>query len=203
MTGLAAAAPPGVPRGEEAGRARREAWRRAVHAASGLLGLVAARLSARQAGALFVLVVLAAVGAEVARRTWPRFRGVVERVAGDLFRPAEQRGLSGAATLAVGYAVTWWVFPAAAATPAILVAAIADPIAATVGSQVPGGGRKTWAGTAACACAAALVLLPTGAPPAAVVAAALVAAAAERAPWRGSDNLTVPIAVAGVLWVLA
>ncbi len=65
--------------------------------------------------------------------------------------------------LALGYALAWWLFPTAAAERAILVTAVADPMAATVGTRFGGGRRKSWAGSAACAATAVLVLLLTGA----------------------------------------
>jgi len=111
--------------------------------------------------------------------------------------------VSGAATLALGYALAWWLFPVLAAERAILVAAVADPMAATIGSRFGGGGRKSLAGSAACAAAAALVLLLTGTPGTTAVVVAAVATAAERAPWRGADNVLVPVSVGAVLWRMA
>jgi dolichol kinase len=180
-------------------RARRETWRRALHVASGSLGPLAVAVGPAVATPGFaVLVVLAAV-TETARITSSRSSEAVNRFAGGLFRPAETGAVSGAATLALGYALTWWLFPAAVAERAIVVAAIADPVAATVGSRAGGGKAKSWIGSLACACAAALVLLLSHVAPAAVAAAAVGAALAERAPWRGSDNITVPLVVAAVL----
>jgi dolichol kinase len=182
--------------------ARRETWRRGLHLASGALGPLAAALQPGVAAAGFAGLVAVAAAAETLRLASPGARARIDRLAGAVFRPSEARTVSGAATLAVGYALTWWLFPAALAERAIIVAAVADPVAATVGSRVGGGDTKTWAGSLACACAAALVLMPAhlGAP--AVAAAALAAAVAERAPWHGADNLTVPLVVAAVLWWL-
>lgn len=181
-------------------RAPRESWRRGCHVASGVLGPLAAALEPRVAAAAFGGLVAVAIAVETLRLASPRAAARIGRLAGALFRPSEARTVSGAATLALGYALTWWVFPAAAAERAIVVAAVADPVAATVGSRLRGTRAKTWAGSLACACAAALVLLPSHLSVPAVAAAALGAAAAERAPWRGSDNVTVPLAVAAVLW---
>ena len=184
------------------GRAPREAWRRGLHLASGLLGPLAAALQPGVAATAFGGLVALAVTAETLRLASPRAREVIGRLAGGLFRPSESRTVSGAATLALGYALTWWIFPAPIAERAIVVAAVADPIAATVGSRVARGGSKSWAGSLACACAAALVLLPAHLAAPVVVVAAVGAAVAERSPWRGSDNVTVPLVVAAVLrWV--
>jgi dolichol kinase len=183
-------------------RAPRESWRRGLHLASGVLGPLAATLDPRVAAAAFAVLVAVAAAAETLRLASPRAGKRIGRLAGALFRPSEARSVSGAATLALGYALAWWLFPAAIAERAIVVAAVADPVAATVGSRVGGGGSKTWAGSLACACAAALVLLPGHLAAPAVAVAAIGAAVAERAPWHGSDNVAVPLVVAGLLWWL-
>ncbi len=180
-----------------------EAWRRTVHVASGALGPLAAGLPPPVAALAFGGLVATAGAAEVARLASPRVHAWLDRFAGVLFRPAEARRISGATTLAVGYALAWWLFPVGAAERAILVEALADPMAATVGSRAGGSAGKTWAGTAACAVTAALVLLLTRVPPLVAGTAAVAAAVAERAPWRGVDNITVPVLVAAVLRLLA
>jgi len=181
------------------GRAPREHWRRGLHLASGALGPLAAALKPGVAATGFAALLALAAAAETLRLASPRAREVIARLAGGMFRPSEARTVSGAATLALGYALTWWMFPAAIAERAIVVAAVADPIAATVGSRVAREGSKSWAGTLACACAAALVLVPAHLAAPAVAVAAASAAAAERIPWRGSDNVAVPLVVAAVL----
>lgn len=181
------------------GPAPREYWRRGLHLASGVLGPLAAVLEPGVAAAGFGGLVALAALAETLRLAVPRARAAIGRLAGDLFRPPEAQTVSGAATLALGYALTWWLFPAPIAERAIVVAAVADPVAATVGSRVAGRDAKSWVGSLACLCAAAVALLPWHLPARAIGAAALGAAAAERAPWRGSDNVTVPLVVAAVL----
>jgi dolichol kinase len=185
------------------GTADDEVRRRTVHVASGVLGPLAAAAGSRVATPAFVALVVVAGVAELARRRWPWARAALQRLAGPLFRPGEATMVSGAAMLALGYAMAWWLFPVAAAERAILVAAVADPMAATVGSRFGGGRRKSWAGSAACAAAAALVLLLTGLPGGTVAIGAVVAAVAERAPWRGADNLLVPVGVGATLWWMA
>ena len=190
---------PGAARDETA---RGESWRRTLHVASGVLGPLAAALGRRVATPAFVALVVAAAVAEIARWRWSWMRLRLQRLAGELFRPAETSRVSGATTLAVGYALAWWLFPVAAAERAILVAALADPVAATVGTRFGAGRRKSWPGSAACAATAALVLLLTGLGGGAAVVAAVVAMAAERAPWHGADNVLVPVSVAAVLWLM-
>lgn len=195
-------------RGEGPGAASRAgsagaAWRRTVHLASGVIGPLAARLPAATAALAFGGLVALAGAAETLRLASPKVHAWIERLAGRLFRPAEAAGVSGATALALGYALAWWLFPGRAAERAILVTAVADPTAAVVGGRFGAGAGKSWAGSAACAAAAAVVLVAAGTPPAAVAAAAVGAALAERAPWRGADNVTVPIVVAALLRLLA
>jgi len=147
----------------------------------------------------FAILVVIAAAAEAARLASPQAAALVARVAGGAFRPAEVRRPSGAGTLALGYALTWWLFPAAVAEAAIVVTALADPAAAIVGSRYGRGAAKSLAGSLACAGAAALVLAVFGVGPAALVLAAIGAAVAERSPWRGTDNLAVPLVVGALL----
>ena len=198
-TALPAAAHPGPEKRSAAGEGRR----RALHVASGAIGPLAAAVGARVATPAFVALVVLAGGAEAARLRWPWARTRLERLAGGLFRPDEASTVSGATMLACGYALAWWLFPAAAAERAILVAAVADPMAAMVGSRFGGGRRKSWAGSAACASTVAVILLLTGLPVVTTAFAAVVAAAVERAPWHGSDNVAIPVGVGAVLWWMA
>ena len=137
--------------------------------------------------------------AETARLASPRVAAALARLAGGAFRPSEAHRPSGAGTLALGYAVVWWLFPPAVAEAAIVVAALADPAAALVGSRFGRGVAKSVPGSLACACVAATVLAVLRFPPAALVVAAIGAAAAERAPWPGTDNFVVPLAVGALL----
>jgi dolichol kinase len=180
-----------------------ERWRRTLHVASGGIGPLAAALGPRVASIGFAVLVAVAAAAEAARLTWPRAEATVTRLAGRLFRPAEAGRVSGASLLALGFALAWWLFPVGIAERAILVAAMADPMAATAGAQAGSVGHKSWEGTAACAVTAALVLLLTRVPLGTAAVAAVAAALAERVPWRGADNITVPVAVAVVLQALA
>lgn len=87
------------------------AWRRTVHVASGGVGLLAARLPPAVAAVAFGGLVAVAAAAETIRLASPRAHAWFDRVAGRLFRPAEATRVSGATTLALGYALTWWLFP--------------------------------------------------------------------------------------------
>lgn len=140
--------------------------------------------------------------AETARLTSARAGALLARFAGGVFRPAELRAPSGAGTLAVGYALAWWLFSPDVAEAAIVVAAVADPAAALVGVRFGRGARKSLPGSLACACAAALALAVLRVGPVGIAVSAVGAALAERAPWRGTDNLAVPLVVGMLLWWL-
>jgi dolichol kinase len=183
--------------------ARDDTWWRTVHVASGGLGLLAARLPRETAALGFAALLVVAGVAEAVRLSSPAWRRRFDLVAGRLFRPGEATGITGATTLALGYALAWWFFPPLVAERAILVAAVADPTAALVGTRAGAWGRKTWAGSLACAATAALVLVLTGVAAPQALAGGGVAAVAERAPWRAADNVTVPVLVAAVLRLLA
>ncbi len=185
------------------GRARREARRRTVHLASGVLGPLAVAVGPAIATPAFAALLAVAVAAEAARLLSPRARAGLGGLAGDLFRPAEADRPSGASALALGYALTWWLFPPATAGAAIVVAAVADPAAALVGSRFGGTSPKSLPGSLACMAAAALVLAAYRMPAMLIAFASVGAALAERAPWRGSDNVIVPLTVAALLGLAA
>ena len=182
--------------------APRETWRRALHLASGSLGLAPSLLSHRAVTVLLLALLAVAAALELLRRRSAALRSLLERLAGGAIRPDEQSALTGASVLAAGYTVTWLLFPARAAGPAIVVAALADPAAALAGLKAGGTwGRKTWTGTAAACGAAFLVLAVFRAPWPACIAGALVAALVERVSGRGLDNLLVPVATAAAVAV--
>ena len=184
-------------------RAPREGLRRALHVLTGTtlgacaLGLPAATTSIMMAAVLAVIAVL-----EVARRLSPPLHDLLVRLSFGAMRPSESRGITGATVLALGLAAAWFAFPASIAGRAMLVTAVADPAAATIGTALAPPGRKTLAGTLACAFAAAAVLLLLQTPPFAAAVAAFAAAIAERVPSRALDNLSVPLVTGAVLALL-
>jgi dolichol kinase len=181
--------------------APREDWRRALHVASGTVGLAPTLGVAHGTVTVILLsLVLAALMLEVLRRRHGRLRTALERLAGGALRPAESGGVTGASLLVTGYAVTWLLFPAAAASGAIVATAVADPAAATVGSLASRArGRKTWAGTAGAGVAAFLALSVLRRNWHAALAGAVAAALLERIPGRGVDNVVMPLGTAAIL----
>jgi dolichol kinase len=173
-----------------------------VHAASGLLVVVAFRLPGHGGDLLFAALVILALSVEVARRFMPLAQRLVVRAGGSLLRPEEFRGISGPTTLACGYALSWWIFAAPVALAAVWVTALADPAAALVGRAFGGAARKSWIGSASCAAVAGVVLVAVGVPATTALVTACVAAAAERVAWSGADNLLLPVSVGATLVLL-
>lgn len=173
-----------------------------LHAASAGLGPAALALPERTATLALGGIAILAVVLEVLRHRSARASRLIDAVASALFRPSERRTLSGPTALAWGYFAAWALFGPRHAAAAIVVAGLADPAAALIGRRYGRGHGKSLVGSAACAGAGAAALGAWGfAPPTAVVGG-LVAAIAERAPWRGADNLLMPLAVGGTLAVL-
>jgi dolichol kinase len=171
-----------------------------VHLASGLLGVAAASLPDRTATVLLATAFAITLLVDSARLLAPPLARPLLALAGALYRPVEQRRLSGGTFLLAAYLGSWLLFTPLVAARAIVVAAVADPAASLVGSRWSRErGRKTWVGSAAAFAAAFAVLLAwrTALPVAALVA--LVAAFAERVPGAGLDNVTVPLATAAAL----
>ncbi|OGU01468.1 MAG: hypothetical protein A2085_01525 [Gemmatimonadetes bacterium GWC2_71_10] len=184
--------------------APREGGRRAVHLASGLLGVAAAVVPDRAATILLATAFGIALLIDAVRLLAPRRARPVLALAGSLYRPDEQRRLSGATLLMTAYVGTWLLFPPVAAARAIVVAAVADPAAALAGSRWSRArGRKTWVGSAAAFAVALVVLLVWRTALPVSVLAALVAALAERVPGAGLDNLALPLATASALTALS
>jgi dolichol kinase len=180
--------------------APREAWRRTLHLASGSLALLWYRgVPTHTITAILLSVLALALLLEGLRWKSPRARMALERCSFGALRPDEKRRVTGATMLAAGYAAAWLLFPAAAAVPAILVTATADPAAALVGVRFGVRGRKTWAGSAAAFGVAFLMLLAQRIAVARSLAGALVGALAERLGAHGLDNLTMPTLTAAAL----
>lgn len=179
-----------------------EGWRRALHAASAALGLLALELPGHGGALALGALATVALGLEIARHTIPAVHRTIAAIGRAVFRPGESKGISGPTALACGYFATWWLSDTHAAATAIVVSGLADPAAALVGQRWGRPGGKSLAGSVACGGVAAVVLLAAGRPPVTVLVGAVVAALAERAPWRGADNLLVPLAVGAVLTIL-
>jgi dolichol kinase len=187
------------------GAAPSESRRRALHLATGSIGIAAFFLPHHVITIIVLTLAGTALALEAARRMVPAINRAVTAATMGAMRPEESHGLMNGTLLAMGYAVSWLVFPAPCAAAGIIVAATADPAAAMVGTRVARArGRKTIAGSAAAFVVALVVLLLARMGTAAAAAGAIAAALTERLPARaGFDNLAVPVVTAAVLWAIA
>jgi dolichol kinase len=125
------------------------------------------------------------------------------RVFRHLVSPRDATGLASSTWYAMGALVALALFPYRAAISAILVLALADPIASYAGrrwGRIPFL-RGSLEGTLIFTLVALAVLLPRH-PPLIAVVTALCAAVLERVSWPFDDNFTVPVATAAMLAVL-
>ena len=125
------------------------------------------------------------------------------RLARTLASPREAEGLASSTWYTLGALVAYAVFPMGIASPAILVLALADPAAGTVGRLF---GRRRFGtgsveGSAVFFVTATVILLVAVDWPAALIAAA-AATLVEVVPGIGDDNLVIPLVTGGVLWLV-
>ncbi|HET6921677.1 MAG TPA: hypothetical protein VFI16_00890 [Anaeromyxobacteraceae bacterium] len=174
--------------------------RRLIHAATAALSL----LALHSPGALRIgtLALAGAVfGFEAVRLRWPAANASIRRWL-PVFRPREEARISGAAWLALGYALAA-LAPAPGPVVGILAGALGDPAGSWIGGRWGGGQRKSWPGTAAVAVVTAVAAFAVGLPILATAGAAIGAAVLERWPGPLDDNLLVPPGVALVAGWLA
>lgn len=103
----------------------------------------------------------------------------------------------------LGVFVVLWIPDQAVVVPALLVLAVADPVAGVVGQRwgVHRVGKGTVAGSAAFFASALALLIPfAGVLPGLVVAAVATVAEGARTPL--DDNLVIPVVTAVGLWVI-
>jgi dolichol kinase len=175
--------------------------RRLAHAGTAVVLLLVPAFSWTHLRWTLTAGALLAVVADAIRLTNPEFRTWVERAV-PLFRPSEAHRLSGAACLALAYAVAAW-FPPPVPAAAILVGALADPAASWIGSRAGGGARKSWPGTGAAWAAGVLALLGLGYTWPVAGGVAAVGAGLERWSIAWDDNLAVAPGVGLVVFLLA
>ncbi|MDE0395662.1 MAG: hypothetical protein OYK82_12885 [Gammaproteobacteria bacterium] len=155
--------------------------------------------AAAGAGALAGLLAL-----DVTRLAVPRLNLWFYRLLRPLLTPREAQRVAGSTWYVAGILAAVALFPPGAAVPATWVLALADPAAGWVGRRW--GRRPLGAGTLEGFAAFVLVagaVLAVAVPLPAAVLGAMLGGLVEIAPWRVDDNLTIPPAVAGVLWIAA
>ena len=181
-------------------------WRRLFHAANGVaVALLPGALGLGKTPVLWVLGILmvVVVAADCARLRDTRLNALFFRMFPALASPREAVGLASSTWFLIGVFLAYALFPMRVAVPGILVLALADPAAGTLGRLYGKRrlGHGTWVGSAAFLLAAFAVLaFHLG--PAAGAAAALLVTMVEAVPWRLDDNLTVPVAAAFAAWLV-
>lgn len=156
-------------------------------------------------GAMGLLVALLLL-VDVVRLSIPGLNVLFFRTLRSLASPREAKGIASSTWYVVGILIALVLYPIDIVVPAILVLALADPAANYFGRRW--GRRRIGTGTIEGVMVFVLVavgVLLFWASPAIAIAAAVAGALIEVAPWSGrlDDNLTIPLAVATVLWVLS
>jgi dolichol kinase len=181
---------------------REEAIRKGIHIlASALAAAVLLALPRDAAGIVFAAATLVALSVEVGRRANVAFGARFDRALGQLIRPSESRRLTGATTLAIGFTVAVVLFPAPAALAGILVAGVADAVAAVVGRRF-GRHRYPWGKSVEGSLAffvivtGIFVLTPRGLSLPVAAGIALLLTVLEALALPADDNLYLPAATA-------
>jgi dolichol kinase len=182
-------------------------WRRVFHALNGLaLAFLPVGLGLTRAAVVPVLAL--AFGAlatlDLVRLRSPELNTAFFRAFRSLASPREAAGFASSTWYALGGLLSWALFPAADAVAAMLVLGLADPAASVVGRRMKGRrfGKGSVPGALTFFAVASGVLLFFASLPVALTVAALTALV-EVIPWKLDDNLTVPLAVAVLVTLLA
>jgi dolichol kinase len=183
---------------------RGEATRKSVHL---LLSLVAAAvvwlLPPVEAATILSAATLLALAVEVARRISRPAKAFFDRRLGHLLRPGESGRLTGATTLALGYTTAVVAFPGVPALTGILVAGVADAVAAVVGKRFGRhrypGGKSVEGSLGFLLVVLPLSLLLPGLPAVAAVLLAIGLTGLEALTLPVDDNLYLPLATAAAV----
>ena len=180
-----------------------ETARKLVHiAASVTAAALAATLPVPTVRALLLAALIVAIGVERIRRRSQTAQRTFLRAFHGMLRRREVQNVTGATTLAAGFAATALITPPPFAATGILAAGLADAAAAIIGRRV--GKRrlrtgKSVEGSTACFLTAlAVVWAMTGGGAVPALATATAITLLEAAPLPGDDNLWLP-PVAGLV----
>ncbi len=178
--------------------------RRLFHAANGLMVFAFLRfvpLGRYAVAGLFGALFLVALAIDLARLRMRSLNVLFFRVFTHLASPREAAGVASSTWYVAGVALAVLLFPRGWAELAVLVLALADPMASYVGRRW-GGSRKlgtgTWLGSSAFLLVTIALLLTVASPGRALVAA-LIVTAVEALPWPLDDNFTIPLATCAAL----
>ena len=148
-----------------------------------------------------LLVVLLAF--DLARLRVPRVNALFFKLFPSLVSSREAKRAASSTWYVCGVVLAYALFPARIAVPAIVVLALADPMASIVGRLW--GRRRVGDGTVLGSLVflfVAFVVLSAFFGPASAVVPALVVTCVEVVPWRLDDNLTVVVGGATALWLM-
>ncbi len=186
----------------------REAARKLIHLAGSVAAaLLAWTLPTGQRRALFLAVAAFAVAFDLGRLTFPGLRRHFERALAPMLRGAERHRISGATTLALGFALAVVLFPRTPAVAGLLYAGCGDAAGALVGRAL-GRHRFPWGRSLEGSLAVLVVsfLLAWTVPGLSAPAALAIAVAVtilEAAPLPFDDNLLLPAAAAALTFLLS
>lgn len=181
-------------------------FRRLFHAVNGVAVVTAlevldlpTRTALQVLSALFAGLLLV----DVVRLRIPRANALFFRTFARLASPREATGVASSTWYALGLILALALFPRNYAVTGILVLALADPAASYVGRRW---GRRPFLGASlegtVVFAATALAVLWFRHPPGVALVTAPLTALAERFSWPLDDNLTLPVATAGILTLL-
>lgn len=181
-------------------------WRRLFHAGSGVVLAtlpVAAGLSRTWVLALLSGLLLVLLAADVLRLRTPRINALFFSLFPSMASPREAARVASSTWYVLGVLCVYALFSWHVAVPAILVLALADPAASTLG-RIAGRrrlGKGTLEGGLVFLLVSLGVLVPSvGWVPGLVVAVGVTLV--ELLPSRLDDNLTIPLAAAAFLWMV-
>jgi dolichol kinase len=182
-------------------------WRRVFHACNGLvlaLGPGALGLERPVVVGWLAVVVVLLFAADLARLRAPQLNVLFFRTFPSFASPREATAIASSSWYALGILLAWALFPAPVAVPAILVMALADPVASVIGRRFGRRrlGKGTVEGSAAFFVMASVVLVLSTRQPAAAAVAGVVSLV-EVLPWKLDDNLTIPLTAGSLLMLLS
>lgn len=182
-------------------------WRRVFHASSGLalaFGPLLLGFDGRAVLLVLGLLLVCAVTIDLVRLRIPELNKLFFRTLSALASPREASRFASSTWYLVGVIVTYAVFPLWALA-AVLVLGLADPTASVIGRRWGRVhvGTGSVEGASAFFLVSALILAATVGGLMRPVVVALVVTCVELLPTPLDDNLTIPLAVAGTLTILA
>lgn len=185
---------------------REEAVRKTIHVGLSLVVVgIVWRLPRLHAATVLAAATLLALAVERARRADGPVGRLFDQQLGRLLRDHERNRLTGATTLAMGFAVTTLAFPRGPAIAGILVAGVADAVAAVVGKRF---GRLRYRGGKSVEGSVGFLILVTAIVailvpafhPLVVLALAFLLTGLEALTLAVPDNLYLPVATAAAIY---